>query len=68
MALADAIKALNADGYDTHERGAGAVYITGFEIDSDDEWEAQRQEVLAIVAPHGCSAEWVDDDLVISAS
>ena len=63
MGIEAARAALKSAGYDTHETATGSVYITGWDDASDE----NRAEVLAIVAPHGCEAEWVDDDLHIAA-
>lgn len=63
MAIEAARAALKADGYDTHETATGAIYITGWDDPGSDE---SRADVLALVTPHGCTADWVEDDLHIS--
>ena len=73
----NALAALAADGYDVHEYTSG-LYIANLAPDSadydgvtdpgspwDDECDWRLEAINAIVAPHGCRAEWSDDDVAI---
>lgn len=58
---------LDSHGYSVHETATGRQYITGWECASDEEWDAAKRDVMAIIGPLGGDAYWVDDDLYIVA-
>lgn len=75
--LEAAIAALEADGYDVHETATGTHYIADLAPDSkeyeggagnpewDEECDRLRAGILRLVEPHGCSADWSDNDMRI---
>lgn len=75
--LNSAVAALAAEGYVVHRRHDGKPYISNLAPDSDgastepgSAWDEECNELLeavnAIVEPHGCRAEWSDDDVSIT--